>query len=111
MALSPTQTPTIKKEPCSEKRKSVDLAVPVPDAKIQKTDPDKIACPICRKLWHKSNLRNHLFYGHHMKTSEVEAVLIKLKDPNSNAKETAVNERTPCPLCERSFKVTNFKSF
>ena len=37
-------------------------------------DPDKIGCPICSKQWHRSNLRNHLFYGHHMKTSEVQEV-------------------------------------
>ena len=34
--------------------------VPIePKAKIEAdvTDPDKISCPICTKLWHKSNLR------------------------------------------------------
>lgn len=116
MGISPptTPTPTQKKETKKEKRKSIDSIGPTIEPKISKVlpakvssnDPDKIACPICAKLWHKSNLRNHLFYGHHMKTSEVEAVLIRLKDPNSIAKqETTVNERTPCPLCDRSFKV------
>ena len=62
-------------------------------------DPDKIACPICAKMWHKSNLRNHLFYGHHMKTSEVEHVLIKLKNPSVDhpKAESIQTERTPCP--------------
>ena len=62
-------------------------------------DPDKISCPICAKMWHKSNLRNHLFYGHHMKTSEVEHVLIKLKNPlvDHSKVETTPTERTPCP--------------
>ena len=69
-------------------------------------DPDTIACPICHKDWHKSNLRNHLFYGHHMKTAEVEAALLKLRNPKSGLKtESIKNDRTPCPLCERSFKV------
>ena len=70
------------------------------------TDPDKISCPICAKMWHKSNLRNHLFYGHHMKTTEVEHVLIKLKNPSIDhpKPEPAQTERTPCPKCDRSFK-------
>ena len=126
MTTSPPATPipTQKKESKKEKRKSIDIAGPsgcVPiepkiskltPAKVSPTDPEKIACPMCKKLWHKSNLRNHLFYGHHMKTSEVEAVLIRLKDPNSVTKhETVVNERTPCPLCERSFKVKYYLIF
>jgi len=76
-----------------------------PKAKIEAdvTDPDKISCPICKKLWHKSNLRNHLFYGHHMKTGEVEQVLLKLKDPLA-VNEPKEIERTPCPMCDRSFK-------
>lgn len=98
----------------AQKRKAVDPSdqkfqnlAPV---KISATEPDKIGCPICSKFWDKTTLRNHLFYGHHMKTSEVEAILMRLKDPNSSPKqETVVNERTPCPMCDRSFKV--FPSF
>ena len=40
-----------------------------------------------------------------MKTGEVEQVLLKLKDPLA-ASEPKEIERTPCPMCERSFKVT-----
>lgn len=78
---------------------------------INQKDPDTIACPICHKDWHKSNLRNHLFYGHHMKTAEVEAALLKIRNPKSGLKtESIKNDRTPCPLCERSFKVGFYDS-
>ena len=40
-----------------------------------------------------------------MKTGEVEQVLLKLKDPLA-ASEPKEIERTPCPMCDRSFKVT-----
>ena len=40
-----------------------------------------------------------------MKTGEVEQVLLKLKDPMA-ASEPKEIERTPCPMCDRSFKVT-----
>ena len=39
-----------------------------------------------------------------MKTGEVEQVLLKLKDPLA-ASEPKEIERTPCPMCDRSFKV------
>ena len=46
VAVKPTKQP-VKKVPIE------------PKAKIEAdvTDPDKISCPICTKLWHKSNLR------------------------------------------------------
>ena len=78
----------------------------IEESSLEENDPDKIGCPICSKMWHRSNLRNHLFYGHHMKTTEVQEVLLKLADPDSQSvKFDATMERTPCPMCERSFKV------
>ena len=76
-------------------------------------DPDKIACPICAKMWHKSNLRNHLFYGHHMKTSEVEHVLIKLKNPliEHPKAESIQTERTPCPKQRFYFSALDVTEF
>lgn len=39
-----------------------------------------------------------------MKTGEVEQVLLKLKDPLAPSEPKEI-ERTPCPMCDRSFKV------
>ena len=43
-------------KPVKQSVKSVPIE---PKAKIEAddSDPDKISCPICTKLWHKSNLR------------------------------------------------------
>ena len=43
-------------KPVKQSAKSVPIE---PKAKIEAddSDPDKISCPICTKLWHKSNLR------------------------------------------------------
>ena len=92
-----------------EAKQEKKFKLPDPNGRLTEngaSDPDKISCPICAKMWHKSNLRNHLFYGHHMKTTEVEHVLIKLKNPSINhpKPEPAQTERTPCPKCDRSFK-------
>ena len=48
-----------KKAEAKPVKESVNNASIEPKAKIEAddSDPDKISCPICTKLWHKSNLR------------------------------------------------------
>ena len=53
---SAKKTKEVAVKPAKQPVKKVPIE---PKAKIEAdvTDPDKISCPICTKLWHKSNLR------------------------------------------------------